>query len=67
LPPYHSIKIYRESPHLEYNRANENASDGQRHLQRRNLRMKMRSGADVADEVARLRTKFEQKYPGVVM
>ena len=60
LPPYHTIQNFRASPNLVYDHR---ASDGQRY----NLRMKMRAGAEVADEVARLRTKFEKKYPGVVM
>jgi hypothetical protein len=61
LPPYHGIQNYRESPHLVYDFGR--TSDGPR----LNLSMKMRAGADVADEVARLRTKFEKKYPGAAM
>lgn len=56
LPPFHSIQTARNAPHLIYDRR---LDDGTR----LNLRMKMKEGQSLDDELARFATKLAKKYP----
>lgn len=55
IPLYYSIQTFRNSPHLVYDRRIPNGT-------RRTLRMKMKKGHCLMDEVQRLREKVTAKY-----
>ena len=55
IPLYYSIQTFRNSPHLVYDRRMSNGT-------RRTLRMKMKKGHCLMDEVQRLREKVTAKY-----
>ena len=56
LPPYHTMQTFRNAPNLTYDRR---LDDGTR----LNLRMKMKEGKSLEEELERFKEKLVKKYP----
>ena len=56
LPPYHTMQTFRNAPNLTYDRRLDDGS-------RLNLRMKMKEGKSLEEELERFKEKLVKKYP----